>query len=154
MESRNSYGQVITLISWLSAAGGNVWAAIAIHTMFSVAFALACVWLARSYCITHLSGTRRCRAFLLFPLNPVFVWEISGQSHNDGVMVVALTAAVVLASNGRAWPALASMIAGVVSKMVVVPVLGLYLWHSLRSAPMRAPAMTVALLGLLSLIPI
>jgi hypothetical protein len=147
MESRNSYGQVITLINWLSTAAGNVWAAIAIHKMFSVAFALACVWLARSYCTTHLSGARRCRAFLLFPLNPVFVWEISGQSHNDGVMVVALTAAVVLASNGRAWPALASMIAGVISKMVVVPVLGLYLWHSLRSAPMRAAAMIVALLG-------
>jgi hypothetical protein len=146
LPGRNSYGQVITFINWVSTAAGNIWGAIAIHKLFSVGFALACVVLARSYCITHLSGAWRSRAFLLFPLNPLFIWEISGQSHNDGVMVLALTAGVVLAMNGRAWPAFTSMIAGVVSKMVVVPVLGLYLWHTLRSAPMRALTMAFTLL--------
>jgi hypothetical protein len=147
LEASNSYGQVITFINWASTAVGNVWGAIAIHKAFSVGFALACVALARSHCITQLSGAWRCRAFLLFGLNPLFVWEISGQSHNDGVMVLAVTAAIVLAKNGRAWPAFASMIAGVVSKMVVVPVLGLYLWHTLRSAPMRAVTMVFTLLA-------
>ena len=147
MPGRNSYGAVITFINWVATAAGSVWGAIAIHKLFSVAFALACVALARSYCIAHLSGASRSRAFLLFPLNPIFVWEISGQSHNDGVMVLALTAGIVLATNGRAWPALTAMIVGVVSKMVVVPVVGLYLWHTLRSAPKRAMAMSFTLIG-------
>jgi len=145
MNTTIAYGPLIAWMSWGLTATGEVVSSLIAHNIASVLAAIGCVWLARSYCFEALSGTARCRAFVLFALNPVFVWEISGQAHNDGVMVLAIMGFVLLAQRGRAWGALACLVAGLSSKFAALPILGLYLCHGLRRAPLRTGAMIGAL---------
>jgi hypothetical protein len=145
MDTTIAYGPPIAWMGWGLTATGEVVSSLIAHNIASVLIAIACVWLARAYCREALSGAARCRAFVLFALNPVFVWEISGQAHNDGVMVLAIMGFVLLAHRGHAWGALACLVAGLSSKFAALPILGLYLCHGLRSAPLRTSAMAGSL---------
>ncbi len=77
-----------------------------------------------------------CSAFFFFGCNPLLAWELSGQAHNDALVVVCGVFFVWAAR--RPWRILAFLwlCAGVAAKYALAPALGLY-WLLLRHQSRR-----------------
>src|SRR5205085_2397030 len=79
--------------------------------------------------------------------NPLFAWEISGQAHSEGLVLVGLLVFVWAALRSREWLAVLGASCAVLSKIVLLPLLGLYLCFVARRRPLRALAMAGAAAG-------
>jgi hypothetical protein len=81
--------------------------------------------------------------FVLVAFSPLLAWEISGQAHNDGLVVLALAAFVLAAARRREVLAAAALAAGALAKVVTAPLLALHVAVTWRRAPRRAALLVV-----------
>lgn len=73
----------------------------------------------------------------LFAWNPLLLWEMAGNAHNDGVMALWMLAGLWLLVQGRATLALPAVMLGALVKLpavVLLPLLALLLWRRQRGA--------------------
>jgi hypothetical protein len=110
--------------------------------------ALAAVLLAYGFCRSCLPPGRAEAAFVFFAWNPLFAWEISAQAHTEGLVLVGLVCFVWAATRGREWLALAGLAAAFYTKVVLAPLLCLYLCFVAWRRPSRAIAMMAAVAAL------
>jgi hypothetical protein len=116
---------------------------------------LAAVLLAFGFCRSCLPPGRAGAAFVFFAWNPLLAWEISGQAHTEGLVLVGMVAFVWAATRGREWLAGLALACAVYAKVVLAPLLGLYLCFVVRRRPLRAIAMggAAAALGAVLMAP-
>jgi len=105
---------------------------------------LAAVLLAFGFCRSCLPAGRAEAAFVFFAWNPLLAWEISGQAHTEGLVLVGMVAFVWAAMRDRGWLAALALACAVYAKVVLAPLLGLYLCFVVRRRPWRAIAMGAA----------
>jgi len=139
------YGPIVWAACALAGLSAAPWAAMAIFKSIMLAAALASVLLAARLCRTHFSGDDGRAGFALFALCPLFAWELSGQGHNDALLVLSLTGFVLAAAADHEVAALACLAAGIAAKFVAAPVAGLYLVAIARKSLPRALAYGAAL---------
>jgi hypothetical protein len=113
--------------------------------------ALAAVLLAYGFCRSRLLAAAAGPAFVFFAWNPLFAWEISGQAHTEGLVLIGVTGFVWAALRDRQWLAVLSAASAFYCKIVLFPLVGLYLVFVARRRPLRALFMAalVAALGAL-----
>jgi hypothetical protein len=155
LETRSVYGPVVVLLDSLCAGGDSVAAAVVKLKAASLALSLLTVLAAWGLCRRRFSAEEAGPAFLFVACNPLCVWELSGQAHNDVLVVLALVCFAWAALEEREALAVLCLALGFYSKASVAPVLGLYLLLLLRRAPLRAVALGLAAgaLGVLLLAP-
>ncbi len=78
---------------------------------------------------------------------PLLAWEVSGQAHNDGILVLALMLFVTAAVDERPLLAVVAIAAGTCAKVTLAPILALYLVFLLRTRGAPALGYPVAALG-------
>lgn len=86
-------------------------------------------------------------AFFFYACNPLLAWELSGQAHNDALVVLCGVVFVRAAYARKEVAASLALAAGFLAKYASAPTLGLY-WLLLvrsRSLPARAISATLAL---------
>jgi hypothetical protein len=67
-------------------------------------------------------------------------WEIGGQAHNDGLLLVAIMLFVAAAVEGRSLLATLALTAGFCAKVTLAPILALHLVFVARTKGPRAAA--------------
>jgi hypothetical protein len=82
---------------------------------------------------------------VLFAYAPILVWEISGQAHNDCLLVLATVGFVWALVCDRQWLAVLCLGTAVFAKLAAVVVLLLYLVYVFRLSRIRAVAMTLVI---------
>ena len=137
------YGPVVTALDALASAAGHVTWAAGVFKLEMLACALLSVALA--FLWARSRGDSGARAFALLAFNPLFIWEISAQAHNDAVLVLALVGFVWAIGERREWPALGFLALGFYAKFSLAPVVGLWLWQLFRRDRRKALAMGIAL---------
>jgi len=139
------------LTAWATAAISPVeslWGAVWAFKLEMLLASLAAVLLAWGFCRSCLPPGQAEAAFVFFGWNPLLAWEVSGQAHNEGVVLLGLTAFVWAAMRDREWLAVLAAACAVYAKLVLAPLLGLYLCFMLRRRPLRAIAMAAVVAGL------
>ena len=132
------YGPVITALATLAALARTDWAALAVFKLMMLASVLGTVLVAHACCRTYLPPRQAAAALVFVGWNPLVAWEISGQAHNDGVMLLATTIFAWAAWRRKPWTAVLSIAIAFYAKLAVAPVLGLYLVYQARElAPRR-----------------
>jgi hypothetical protein len=126
MHWHTCYGPLTTMIDALAAWPSGVVIPMLLFKLVLLACSLVTVLLAYDFCRSCLSPKHAAQAFILLAWNPLLAWEVSGQAHNDGLLVLALTAFVWAASRKRQWLAAAALMAGLYLKFAALPVIGLY----------------------------
>jgi hypothetical protein len=142
-----AYGPVLARLSQL-AVTGSLLTSLVSFKLLMLCVSIAVVLTAYGYCRSCLDGERARQSFLLIAWNPLLIWEIAGQAHNDGVMVLALMGFVWAASRQREVAAVVLLVLAVCAKYAAGAVLGLYLVFLFRRAPLRAVALGLVAAGL------
>lgn len=155
IDAPSVYGPVLTWLNALAGRGDTVPAAMAIFKLAMLGVTLATVGVAYLVCKRHLAPGRAAPALALFAWNPLLAYEIAGQAHNDGVMLLGLTAFVWAALGGRRLLAVAFLGLAFWAKFAIAPVVGLYLWHLARTDRRRAAlgALLFVAMGVLLFLP-
>jgi hypothetical protein len=91
-------------------------------------------------------------AFALFALNPLLAWELSGQAHNDVLLVPLLIAFAGAVVDRRALPAAFWAGVSMLVKPVVLPLLALALVVAWRKQGLRRPLMMVLVVAAVLLV--
>lgn len=150
----SGYGPLVTWLSAAATRAGSVVAAVIAFKLAMLAAALGTVLVAHRLCQRHLARREAPRAFAFLALNPLLAHEISGQAHNDGLVLLLLAAFTWAALEDRELLAVALLAVALCVKIVVAPVLGLYVLHLARkrlrtgvSAVCAATAVAVLLHG-------
>jgi hypothetical protein len=149
------YGPVVAAVDWLAARAGSVTSAMVVYKLVMLAVVLATVLVAYAICRRQPDEQAGASAFVFFALNPLLAWELSGQAHNDALMVLGLALFVWAALQERELLAVASLGFAVYAKFAVALVLGLYLVYLLLRSPAKAVALGLfsAALGLVVYLP-
>jgi hypothetical protein len=136
------YGPFATMLDAIVVGGRGVWPALVAFKLALLATSLGTVAIALRVC------RERPAAFIAVAWNPLLAWEISAQAHNDGLLVVALAAAVW--AGARRSEVLAAVLAGiaVLAKLAAAPILALQLWALLRRSPARSIAASLVIAAL------
>jgi hypothetical protein len=142
------YGPILNAIAAACARTGSVVAAFVLFKLTMIAAGLGTLAAAYGFCRTLQE--RGAWAFCLVGLNPLLAWEVSGQAHNDGVMLLATAAFLWAVAVEQEWLALLLLTLGFAAKFAVAPLLLLYLLWVLRRSPWRGVAMAVAAAGLVA----
>ncbi len=111
---------------WATFTGG-LGVSILLFKGIALVLSLAILFFAYRYCSSKGDGLEGTRAFTFLALNPVLLWEISSQAHNDAVIVLSIVCFVYFSSLHRKSAALISLIAGFIAKLSTLPILGFYL---------------------------
>jgi 2-polyprenyl-3-methyl-5-hydroxy-6-metoxy-1,4-benzoquinol methylase len=133
-------GAATAAIAPVESVAGSLWA----FKLEMLLAALAAVLLAYGFCRSCLPAGQREAAFVFFAWNPLFAWEISAQAHTEGLVLVGLLCFVWAATRGREWLALLGLAAAFYTKLVLAPLLCLYLCFVAWRRPLRAVAMAAA----------
>jgi alpha-1,6-mannosyltransferase len=154
LDTPSVYGPVAQRLGAPSGSFSSVPAQLVAYKLILLGAALAFLALAFGFCTT-LPDRERAETFAVAAFSPLFAWEISGQAHNEGFLLVALTAFVWAASARREWLALVCIAIATFTKLAALPVAGLYLVFIARRSPLRGAAMGLlfAAVGALLLAP-
>jgi hypothetical protein len=149
------YGPVTALAGKAIGPVADLAGALAAFKLEMLGAALLSIVLAWGFCRTCLPPAVRDAAFVFFAWNPLFAWEVSAQAHTEGLLLAALVGFVWAARREREWPAIACLALAFYAKIVLLPLIGLYLCLVARRSLARALAMAfaVALLGVLLFLP-
>jgi hypothetical protein len=149
------YGPIVTGLCAVVGRCQRVWSAIVLWKATMLAIDLATVYIAYRVCRDQLDCKRSIKSFVLFAYSPVAVWEIAGQAHNDGVLVLAMIGFVWAAYRDRQWLAVLCLTVALYAKLAAVAILILYLVLVFRGHRTRAIAMTllVATIGVVAMRP-
>lgn len=142
------YGPVTTALATIATLAGPDWAAMAVFKLLMLACTLGIVGVAYVCCQKYLPAQNAAAALVLVGWNPLLAWEISGQAHNDGAMLLAMTIFVWAALAQKPWTAALAISVAFYAKLAVAPVLGLYLAYQARENWRRAAAMLFAVVAL------
>ena len=123
LDSPCVYGPVSGAAFYLTTIGGSVWAALVAYKLLFLAVALATIFLCYRACAAVLPAGRSMPALVLFICNPLFLWEVAGQGHNDGLMILFTLLFVVALVRRQVWWAGLCLILGILGKSAVLPVL-------------------------------
>ena len=111
-------------------AGGNLWANLIEFKLLVIAAYGVSVSL--TYAILRTAKPEwALRGTLLFAWNPLVLFEVAGNGHNDAVVVMFLVAAVYFLVKGRRLAVLPALVAGALTKFVpilLVPVAVAAIW--------------------------
>ncbi|HWE22811.1 MAG TPA: hypothetical protein VG496_02610 [Myxococcales bacterium] len=146
------------LTAWATAAVApldTLAGAVAAFKLEMLILALAAVLLAYGFSRSCLPPGQSDAAFVFFGWNPLLAWEVAGQAHTEGLVLVAMLVFVWAAMREREWLAALALACAVCAKVVLLPLLGLYLCFILRRRPLRAIAIGAACgaLGVVLMLP-
>lgn len=145
------YGPLWSLVAGLPLAlGGNRY--ISTLVAFKV-FASVCLLgaaLLAALTAERLRPGTRTLAFVTLAWNPLVVWHVAGNGHNDAVLALPLALAAWLLARGLAGPAMVALTAAALVKFVpllLVPLLLVWWWRNRATYPprWRAPWLGAAL---------
>ena len=148
------YGPISTMLTVLPGAIRSLPLLLAAFKLEMLAIAL--LGILGAFLVCGLFPPDRAReAFVLFAWNPLFAWEVSGQAHNDGLLVLALIpfawtatrSAAQAPSVRRLWLAALSLAAGIYAKFAAAPAFAACIVLVGRSSRRRAAAMIGAVAG-------
>lgn len=142
LDTPSVYGPVAQHLGALSGVFAAVPTQLAVYKLILLGMTLCFLVLAYGFCTT-LPEDERNETFALAALSPLFAWEIAGQAHNDGFLLVAMIAFVWAASARREWLALVCIALATFTKIAALPVAGLYLVFIARRSPLRGAAMAL-----------
>jgi hypothetical protein len=129
------YGPLMNLIARTATSTGSLLASMAIFKLELWFASLGSIWIASRFAIRE-----HIESFALFAFAPLFIWELSGQAHNDGLMMLALTAFVAALLADRVWLAALFLALALSIKFAAAPLVIIFLAHRLRKSPPRALA--------------
>lgn len=138
VDTPSVYGPVNLVLNWVAGRANTVASAMIIYKAEVFGTSVATVVAAYGLCRRHLKGAAAAGGFAFLALNPLLVYEVSGQAHNDGVMVLGLLLFVWAALEDRELLAVVFLSLAFYAKFAVAPVLGLYLVSLLRRSPLKA----------------
>ena len=141
------YGPLTTMIAAVAAWPAGIVVPMLLFKLVMLACSLATVLLAYDVCRACLLPKHAAQAFILLAWNPLLAWEVSGQAHNDGLLVLALAVFVWAAVRHWQWLAAAALIAGFYLKFAALPLIGLYGLYVGRQRLARSLLMGVALVA-------
>jgi hypothetical protein len=141
---RNPYGPLVLVISEWAAGWGSVAAALAAFKLCMLVATLGALSLAFRFC-RSLPAEDGTRGFTAFAFNPLLAWELSGQAHNDALMVALAVGFVWAAAQERRTLAALLLGLGISVKYALAPTLALYLLALARRS--RRDALSGALAG-------
>lgn len=95
-------------------------------------------------------GPEGREVFALLALGPLLPWEIVGQGHNDGFVLLATVGFLAAAAAGRDGLAAGAVAAGMAFKVVLAPLLALHLLLVGRRSMARAAWVAAVALALLA----
>jgi hypothetical protein len=102
-----SFTYLSAAVTWL--CGGAVfWTAIGFKTLAALMNVASC-WLIRDIS-ARWEQDDGLRAFTLYALNPVILFETAGMGHNEAIVVAFALAGVALAVRGHPWAALVALL--------------------------------------------
>jgi alpha-1,6-mannosyltransferase len=136
----SQYGPLWVLLGDALAALGqtNLFTEVVLYKLVAALAHLASAALVLSIC--NQIGATACQAktsaYLLL-WNPLLLWEMVGNAHNDGVMMLGGLAAVWLLAQNRNVLVLPALMLGALVKLPVVvlaPLISLTLWHRKKAA--------------------
>lgn len=144
----SAWGPLTTYASaWATRQGDGKEAFVAFKLALLLA-SIGAVLVAYRFC-GSLPAAEAGGSFAFFAFNPLLAWELSGQVHNDALMLLPTTAFVWGAVKGRHVLAASAVGLGVAVKLAAAPALALYLISVARSARARALLAATAACGLL-----
>lgn len=123
------YGPIIGWFNYLATRPESLWESIVLYKLISFFFAAIITIMALVYCRRNFEGREKCRSFAFFALNPLFIWEISSQAHNDAIMVMGIMAFLIFAAKDRPWEALGFLAFAATAKFAMLPALAFYFFY-------------------------
>jgi hypothetical protein len=142
------YGPAVAFLDAAAAATGSFGGAIAIFKLLMLGATLLAIWMGAAICRTP-------KTFALLACNPLVAWELSGQAHNDALLVLGICGFFFFAARERWWPAYFLLALSLWTKPAALPFVGLILVWQLRADRPRALAATllIAALGAVLYLP-
>lgn len=131
------YGPIIGWFNYLATRPGDLWTSIIIYKLGSLFLSFLVTYLAMIFCRKNLNGSSACNSFILFGLNPVFIWEIASQAHNDVIMLVGVLGFLVLLTQNRPWAALIGLVFAAITKFAILPALAFYFCYTFFDSKKR-----------------
>ena len=151
-ELPSPYGPGWSLLAWLPIrlGGDSALRAVLAYKLLAVGTLLAAAWAAGNAAERLRPGAGGVAVALLL-WNPMVVWHVAGNGHNDAVMALPLALAVWFAVSGRIGPAIVAFTAAVLIKyapLLVAPAALIWLAHAgrLRQRGVLVGAAAAALL--------
>ncbi len=142
------YGPVLNAISGACARTGQLLPAFVLFKLAMLAAALATLVVFYGFC--RKLGAQGAWAFSLLAFNPLLAWEVAGQAHNDGVMLLAMAGFLWAAAAGKQWLASLLLALGFAAKFAVAPLLLLHLLSVLRRSAWRGAVTAAAVVFLVA----
>jgi hypothetical protein len=141
----SSYGPLANLASGAAAwvgvlTGAPLVGGLAAYKLLMAGCLAALVLLAARHATRLAPGAAGARGLALAGFCPLVAWEITGQGHNDGLIVVALMVFATAALEDRTSMAVLALTAATCTKVALAPLLALYLVFLLRTQGLRALA--------------
>jgi hypothetical protein len=122
------YGPVVALFNLVAAVAGSFPVALAIFKLLMLLFTCLAIRVAWSL----------SRETAFFACNPLIAWELSGQAHNDAILVLGFCLFLLAAARHRWGLAAGALALSLCTKPAAVPFVGLAILWQLRSSPRRA----------------
>lgn len=124
------YGPLIdTVNTWL--IQNSLWKTILIYKVFYLSIALMAVC-ASYFFLKKQNSKPNTLIFSAFAFNPLFIWDISGQTHNDALLMLCLLAFVLLVLQNHWILPLLALLFGVLFKLGSLPLLIIYIAYLLH----------------------
>lgn len=139
------YGPLVVDLAAAVAWPQGIYLPVLLFKLALLACTIGAVMVAFRFCRDY--PAHGSRSFVLLAWNPLLAWEVSGQAHNDGLLVLALTIFAAAARANRPWQAALALIVGLYSKFVALPVIGLYALATLRRSRKLAAAMAAMMVA-------
>jgi hypothetical protein len=145
------YGPLAALACRAVAVTGSAAGDLAVLKLEMFVAALAAIALAAAAVRGRFADKWARARFVLFAWSPLFVWEVCGQAHNDGLVVVALLGFVLAATRRREFAAIVALAVATAVKFVAAPIAALYIVYVARTRPLRAVALAAVFAAICAL---
>ena len=132
------YGPLVALFCVGPGAMATPWLGMLLFKTLMAAATLGTLLIASRLCRARFDDGEARARFVLLAWCPLFAWELSGQVHNDALLVACLIGFAWAAVAEREALAMVCLTLGVAAKFAAVPVAGLYLVMVMRRSPARA----------------
>ena len=142
-DSLDAWGPIALYTSALAARMDDQVSALVVFKLTMLTVVLLSLFVAFRYS-QGLPPEEGCRAFFFLGCNPLLAWELSGQAHNDALVVLFGVLFVWAAYVPNRIMAVLCVCAGVAAKYGLAPSLGLY-WLLLRRQSLRRFALATLL---------
>lgn len=134
----SAYGALWELLAsglaWM--AGDNFLVTFFVFKLLNLAFYFSSI-LAIAAILNHLAPNRALQGVCFFALNPLVIYEIAGNGHNDIVMAFFILLAIYCLARRRFTLSLLALTAGATIKFIPALLLPIFLAVILRSLPTR-----------------